>query len=107
MFDHERRSLFAAEDDMAGTEFLGAECHDGGSDEIATDLRRRLCSSGYLALRTVECEYHDGTAVLRGHVPSFYLKQLAQSSLLSSPLVKAVVNLIEVYENIGRPFSLD
>jgi hypothetical protein len=84
---------------MEGITILGGERHDGSSDEIRQEMRRRLCSTGYLALRTVSCEYHNGTGVLRGQVPSYYLKQLAQSMLLSSPLFKNVVNLIEVSGN--------
>jgi hypothetical protein len=82
-------------------ETTGTATTEAGSSEIVTEIRRRLCSTGYVVLRRVECEYHDGTAVLRGQVPTYYAKQIAQSSLLNNPLVKTIVNLIEVTDN-GR-----
>jgi hypothetical protein len=49
-----------------------------------------------MSLRRVECEFHDGLVVLRGRVPTYYVKQLAQSILLIDPAVEAIENLIEV-----------
>jgi hypothetical protein len=92
----ELRAITSKLPDVSGARVSTTECHDARSNEIAAEIRRRLCSTGHLVLRTVECEYQDGTAVLRGRVPTYYVKQIAQSSLLSSPLVKTVVNLIEV-----------
>lgn len=59
---------------------------------------RRLAASAYPALRRVSCEYCQGTVVLRGEVTSFYLKQLAQATVLAIPLVTAVVNRINVVD---------
>jgi hypothetical protein len=39
---------------------------------------RGLRSSRYPALKTVCCDYRDGVLVLRGSLPSYYLKQMAQ-----------------------------
>jgi hypothetical protein len=39
---------------------------------------RGLRSSRYSALRHVSCDYQGGVLVLRGCLPSYYLKQLAQ-----------------------------
>jgi hypothetical protein len=39
---------------------------------------RGLRSSRYPALKTVSCDYQDGVLVLRGRLPSYYLKQIAQ-----------------------------
>jgi hypothetical protein len=66
------------------------------SDGIALEIRRRLCSAGHWALRSIECEYSQGEVVLRGRVPTYYMKQVAQSVLLADPDVDTVVNLIEV-----------
>ena len=37
-----------------------------------------LRRSRYPALRPVSCDYQDGVLVLRGRLPSYYLKQMAQ-----------------------------
>jgi len=83
----------------------GMECPETASERIVVEIRRRLCSTGYHALRSVECEYSDGIAVLRGRVPTYYYKQLAQGALLVDSLVNTVVNLIDVSENGRRAFS--
>ena len=72
------------------------ECPEAASEAIVMEIRRRLCSTGYHALRSVECEYCDGMVVLRGRVPTYYYKQLAQAALLVDSLVTTVVNLIDV-----------
>jgi osmotically-inducible protein OsmY len=56
-----------------------------GRSDIASDralvdlLAARLRKSSYAPLRRVSGELRNGRIVLRGHVPSFYLKQLAQA----------------------------
>jgi hypothetical protein len=37
-----------------------------------------LRRSSYSALKHVSCDYHDGVLVLRGCLPTYYLKQIAQ-----------------------------
>jgi hypothetical protein len=39
---------------------------------------RGLRSSRYAALRHVSCDYRGGVLVLRGRLPTYYLKQMAQ-----------------------------
>jgi hypothetical protein len=39
---------------------------------------RHLRSSRYSALKHVSCDYEGGVLVLRGCLPSYYLKQIAQ-----------------------------
>jgi hypothetical protein len=39
---------------------------------------RGLRSSRYSALKHVACDYQGGVLVLRGCLPSYYLKQIAQ-----------------------------
>jgi hypothetical protein len=78
---------------------LRSDRGDSASDGIVTEIRRRLWSTGRHALRHVECEYSDDTVVLRGRVPTYYCKQLAQSVLLPDALANTVVNLIEVSDN--------
>ena len=75
------------------------------SERIGLEIRRRLCSSGHHALRSIECEYWEGEAVLRGRVPTYYMKQIAQSILLADPVVETVINLIEVADTPWRGFQ--
>lgn len=37
-----------------------------------------LQASGYLDLRRLRCEYDDGIVTIKGHVGSYFLKQMAQ-----------------------------
>lgn len=56
----------------------------------------RLKKSSYHSLRRIGCDVHDGVVVLRGQVPSYYLKQVAQALLLDMPEVEVLVNQVEV-----------
>jgi osmotically-inducible protein OsmY len=64
--------------------------------EIAEAANERLRNSPYRALRAISCEYDQGVLLLRGHVPSFYQKQLAQEAVAAVSGVIEVVNRIEV-----------
>lgn len=66
--------------------------------KVEKDARRRLTRSSYRSVRDVACEYHEGILVLRGHVSSFFLKQLAQEAVREVAGVDKVVNVIEVRE---------
>jgi osmotically-inducible protein OsmY len=57
-----------------------------------TDIQDRFQRSPYLPLRNIECRLDDGVLVLRGRVPTFYLKQLAQSVGHSLKGIHRVVN---------------
>ncbi len=46
--------------------------------EIEETAHRKLRKSPYLAVRRVLCRFDRGTLVLRGNVPSFHQKQIAQ-----------------------------
>jgi len=58
----------------------------------------RLRSSPYPAIRSVACECHDGVLVLRGHLPSYYYKQLAQEAVAEIECVRQVINETEVMQ---------
>lgn len=47
--------------------------------EITERLNAELGNSSYYAVRRVLCEFCDGTLILRGQVPSYFLKQIAQT----------------------------
>ncbi len=65
-------------------------------EAVAAAAQKRFSESSYFALRGVSCEYHEGMFVLRGAVPSFHMKQLAQELVRKIEGVGAVVNALEV-----------
>ena len=56
----------------------------------------RLRRNPYLALRNVSCDCRGGVLVLRGRLPSYYLKQVAQEAVAHLEGVQGVENQIEV-----------
>ena len=67
-----------------------------GSGKVAEAARQCLRDSPYRALRDMSCECDRGVLSLRGHLTSFYYKQLAQEAVARVEGVSAVVNHIEV-----------
>ena len=70
---------------------------------IGLEAERRLRRSGYLALRDVSCDACAGVVRLRGRLPSYYLKQMAQAVVAEVEGVRRVINLIEVVAPACRP----
>jgi hypothetical protein len=61
---------------------------------LATQLALR--NSGYQSLSRVSCEVWGGKVVLAGEVPSYYVKQLAQTVVQRLVFVEHVENRHEV-----------
>ena len=57
---------------------------------------QRLKNSAYLPLRNLRCSFHEGILVLHGELPSFFLKQMAQSLVAQMAGVGEVLNRVEV-----------
>jgi osmotically-inducible protein OsmY len=75
----------------------GNDRSDRSSDgNVERAAKTRLARTGYSLLKTIECSFQDGTMELRGRVPSYYHKQLAQEALRKVNHVKQLVNNIEV-----------
>lgn len=55
-----------------------------------------LRSNPYLALKNVTCDYREGVLTLRGCLPSYYLKQVAQTAVARVACGARIVNEIEV-----------
>jgi hypothetical protein len=55
-----------------------------------------LAQMPYRALRGISCEWRDGRLTLRGRLPSYYLKQMAQAAVARLPGIDQLVNSIEV-----------
>ena len=78
------------------TSCAAAPARDVTADEVHALARASLERTGYSFARTVSCEYDQGVLVLRGRVPSFYLKQLAHAQVRGLAGVDQVVNQIDV-----------
>lgn len=76
---------------------------DCGEFTATTELRnflpQILDSMGYIPLRRLDVEIHDSRVVLRGSVPTFYLKQLAQCTIRMISADCEIVNLVEVIDS--------
>lgn len=57
---------------------------------------RRLRESAYHDLRFVSCHFRDGVVTLSGRVPTYYLKQVAQTVVGKLEQVDKVVNNLDV-----------
>jgi osmotically-inducible protein OsmY len=62
----------------------------------AEAAERRLRRSPYIELRLISCEVCDGVLTLRGRVPTYYLKQVAQYMVDGLPGVQKIDNDLEV-----------
>lgn len=71
------------------------------AQHVLHEAEGRLGESSHLFLRHVECHVEDDTLCLEGKVPSFYLKQTAQSLLKSLEGIKRVDNRLEVVNSYG------
>jgi osmotically-inducible protein OsmY len=63
---------------------------------LASAAAVQLKNSSNAMLRSVTCEFRDGTLLLRGQVSSYYLKQLAQETVRGLAGVGAIINGVEV-----------
>ena len=77
---------------------LAAETTLNFDSAVETQAQELLGQSNYLALRRLRCEFHDGSLVLNGRVPTFYLKQMAQTVVRQLPAVRRIDNRIDVAE---------
>ena len=57
---------------------------------------RCLRGHPYLALKNVSCDWLGGVMVLRGCLPSYYLKQVAQEAVAALEGVERIDNQIQV-----------
>lgn len=65
-------------------------------DGIVAAVRNALDKTGHGWLRRIEVGVESGCVVLRGRVPSFYLKQMAQVTVLAVPGADLVRNDLQV-----------
>jgi osmotically-inducible protein OsmY len=67
-----------------------------GPTDMAEWAENRLRGNSYLALKNISCEFEDGVLTLRGCVPSYYLKQVAQEAVAPLEGAARIVNQIAV-----------
>jgi hypothetical protein len=66
---------------------------------LQSAAERALRSGSYPALKNVSCDYRGGALVLRGCLPSYYLKQMAQEVVAHQvPGVGRLDNQIQVIQ---------
>lgn len=67
-----------------------------GRIDLAMLAEKQLHDNAYHVLKNIHCSVEGGALVLRGSLPSFYLKQMAQETVVTLPGVAEIVNLIQV-----------
>jgi hypothetical protein len=68
----------------------------GADDHLQDAIIQGLRCSGYRALSDVQCDVMGDVVALSGIVPSFFLKQIAQTIILRMGSVKRLKNHLEV-----------
>ncbi len=63
---------------------------------VAADAQARLRESSILAGHPISCRFREGTLTLRGRVPTYFLKQMAQELVARIEGVKRVDNQLDV-----------
>ncbi len=66
------------------------------SESPAEAASRLLWSSSYHTVRRITCTFEGGVLTMEGRLPSFYLKQIAQTMVRDIPGVVRIENRIEV-----------
>ena len=71
--------------------------------EVTEAVRARLADCCHFALhwREISCSFEKGILTLEGRVPSFYLKQVLQTTLKGIPGVKRIDNQVDVVSSAG------
>jgi hypothetical protein len=76
--------------------------HGDAYQPITRRIQRALRNCCYAAVQKIECERHGEVVQLHGRLPSFYLKQIAQTvAAQHAQGSMAIVNCIEVHTSPG------
>jgi osmotically-inducible protein OsmY len=67
--------------------------HHVRTRELAEGLLR---GNAYLALQHISCDFHAGVLTLRGHLPTYYLKQVALTAVAAVEGVERIDDQIEI-----------
>jgi osmotically-inducible protein OsmY len=63
---------------------------------LILEVERRLRATGHIPLFNLHVVQQGSTVILQGHVPTYYLKQLAQAVAMAIPRVDRVQNELDV-----------
>ena len=74
----------------------GNATHKLARVDIAVLAEKLLHDNPYHVLKNIHCDVEGTTLVLRGSLPSYFLKQMAQETVVTLSGVTEIVNLIEV-----------
>jgi osmotically-inducible protein OsmY len=93
--------MLAGEDVSGRSARVAVEALNGDEGEVklAERVERALCATGYGPLRGIEVTVQARLVILGGRVPSYHLKQVAQTTALAVPGADRVRNDLDV----GRP----
>jgi osmotically-inducible protein OsmY len=69
---------------------------DAGLRDVTTRVRQILATSPHTELRRLQVEQHGNRFFLRGHVGSFYAKQMAQEAVRGAVRGLRLVNNVSV-----------
>ena len=72
----------------------------GKDESLRAAATARLRASGYRLLGNLRCEVRGGVISVSGEVPTFYLKQVAQTAVAQVDGVQELVNLIDVVPSL-------
>jgi len=75
-----------------------SECALGDPGGIALSAREKLQGSSYSGLKRISCQCRQGVLTLRGAVPTYSMKQLAQAVVSMVDGVEQIVNCVEVVD---------
>lgn len=70
-------------------------------ERLQNSVISELHASAYRPIQTIECHVHEDLVILSGRVPSFYIKQVAQTVVMKIAGVKSIENRLRV-ENENR-----
>jgi osmotically-inducible protein OsmY len=75
-------------------------CPEATTPGVKERAESCLGANPYLALRSVCCDYREGVLVLRGCLPSYHLKQVAQKAVARLEGVGRIDNQIQVVTSV-------
>jgi osmotically-inducible protein OsmY len=70
--------------------------HNEHNGAIIAEVKERLRRHSHLRVQRIWCEISDDRLFLRGQVPSFFYKQLAQVAVKNIKGIGQIVNELEV-----------
>jgi osmotically-inducible protein OsmY len=73
-----------------------------GDLPLAERVERAVRATGYPSLRAIEVAASQRLIILRGRVPSYYMKQMAQAAAVAVPGVCDLRNDLDVVTPAGR-----